>query len=106
LFLIKIFLYYSIQFHIKKKMGYKINKFISDFLHAMDNKSAGHSLRKWLSVGFFWLVVLLCLIYTDNDNLTIIIGILTGMISALIITYSVSNIQEKKIEHLDDEHAN
>jgi FtsH-binding integral membrane protein len=86
-------------------MGYNYTKFISDFLHAMDNKTEGHSLRKWLTVGFFWLVLFLCLKYTNSENLDIIIGILTGLISALIITYSVSNIQEKKldIKKLDEE---
>lgn len=73
-------------------------KFLADFFRAMDNGKGGSSLRKWLAVGFFWLTVKVTLQYTDKDNLVVVLGILTGMITALVITYSVANIKEKGME--------
>lgn len=73
-------------------------QFLRSFFNAMDNRTEGHSLRKWLAVGFFWLTSVLCLRFTDKDNLVIIIGILTGMIVTLVITYSVTNLKDKKLD--------
>lgn len=73
-------------------------KFFADFFRAMDNGKGGSSLRKWLAVGFFWLTVKVTLQYTNESNLAVVLGILTGMITALIITYSVANIKEKGME--------
>jgi hypothetical protein len=73
--------------------------FFVDFFRAMDNGKGGSSLRKWLAVGFFWLTVKVTLQYTDKDNLVVVLGILTGMITALVITYSVANIKEKAIDN-------
>lgn len=70
--------------------------FIEDFLKALDNKPDGHSMRKWLAVGFFWLTAVVTLKYTDSNNVTVVLGILTGMITALVITYTVGNSKSKK----------
>jgi hypothetical protein len=73
-------------------------KFVSDFFEAMNNKASGHSLRKWLAVGFFWLSAKVTLSYTDKDNLIMVLTILSGMITTLIITYTVGNVHMKKTE--------
>lgn len=73
-------------------------KFFADFFGGLNNKPGGHSLRKLLAVGFFWLTAALCIRYTDNSNLVAIITILCSMITSLVITYSVSNYREKKLE--------
>jgi hypothetical protein len=72
-----------------------IYKFITDFLSGLSNKPGGHSLRKLLAVGFFWLTAILCIRYTDVTNLIAVITILCSMITSLIITYSVSNYKEQ-----------
>jgi hypothetical protein len=73
-------------------------KFITDFFDAMNNKKSGHSLRKWLAVGFYWIMLTLSLRYTDQANLVPVLGIHGGLITALVITYTAGNIQEKKID--------
>ena len=74
--------------------------FLSGFFSATDNKPGGQSLRKWLAIGFFWLTATLCIEYTDKDNLISVITVLTAMITALIVTYTAGNIQEKKLDKL------
>lgn len=71
--------------------------FFGDFFEAMNNKKSGHSLRKWLAVGFYWLMFFLSLKFTTEDNLTAVLAIHAGMITALIITYTAGNIKEMKI---------
>jgi hypothetical protein len=71
--------------------------FFLDFFEAMNNKKSGHSLRKWLAVGFFWIMADLSIQYTTSDNLAVVLGIHAGMITSLIITYSVANHAEKKL---------
>lgn len=73
-------------------------EFIRNFFKALNNKSEGHSLRKWLAIGFFWLTSVTVLRYTDATNLVSVITILCGMITSLIVTYTVGNYQEKKLE--------
>jgi hypothetical protein len=73
-------------------------KFFADFFGGLNNKPGGHSLRKLLAVGFFWLTALLCIRYTDSTNLVAVVTILCGMITSLVVTYSVSNYKEKKLE--------
>lgn len=75
-----------------------VYKFVSGFFAAMNNKPEGHSLRKWLAVGFFWLTAVCVFRYTDSSNVVLVLGVLTGMITALIITYSVSNHHQMKLE--------
>lgn len=81
-------------------------KFFSDFFNGLNNKPGGHSLRKLLAVGFFWLTSFLCIEYTNSENLSTVIGILCGMITSLIITYSVSNLKEMKIKKDEDPDPN
>ena len=81
-------------------------QFIADFFNALSNKSNGHSLRKWLAVGFFWLTFKLSLEHTNSENLVIVLGIHVGMISTLIITYTVSNHQEKLLGKNNNESEN
>lgn len=73
-------------------------KFLTDFFDAMNNRKSGHSLRKWLAVGFYWIMASLSFKYTDETNLVPVLGIHAGMITALIITYTAGNIQERKLE--------
>lgn len=75
--------------------------FFEGFFGATDHKPGGQSLRKWLAIGFFWLTCSLSIKYTDANNLVSVITVLTAMITALIITYSVSNVQEKKLDKKD-----
>lgn len=84
------------------KKNIKLPKFIKDFLGALNNNPGSQSLRKLLAVGFFWLTAALCIRYTDRDNLVMIVGILTAMITTLVVTYSVSNIQEQKLAKKSD----
>lgn len=78
-------------------------EFIRNFFKALNNKSEGHSLRKWLAIGFFWLIGATVLKYTDTNNLVSVITVLSGMITTLIVTYTVGNYQEKKLEKLPKE---
>lgn len=71
---------------------------LDNFVKGLDNNAGGMSLRKLLAVGFFWLTCALCIRYTDKDNVVAIVTILTSMITALIITYTVGNIKEKGME--------
>lgn len=72
-------------------------EFIRNFFKALNNKSEGHSLRKWLAVGFFWIISECVLRYTDPNNVVSVITVLSGMITTLIVTYTVGNYQEKKL---------
>lgn len=74
--------------------------FISNFFEALSNNKSGHSLRKWLAVGFWWIMFILSMKYTTTENLIPVLTIHSGMITALIITYTAGNIQEKKIDNL------
>lgn len=74
-------------------------KFLTEFFEAMNNRKGGHSLRKWLAVGFYWLMWLLSLEFTTPENLVAVLTIHAGMITALIITYTAGNIQQQKIDN-------
>lgn len=75
----------------------KIKGFITEFINSMNNKKEGHSLRKWLAVGSFWLMALVIYKYTNPDNLSTVITVLSGLITALIVTYTVGNNWEQNI---------
>ena len=83
---------------ILKKYFPGISGFVGDFFSALNNKSEGHSLRKWLALGFFWLIGVLVVRYTDNNNVASVITVLSGMITSLIVTYTVGNYHEKKLD--------
>lgn len=71
----------------------EIKEFAQGFLKAMDNRFLGHSLKKWLAVGIYWLIVVLCLRYTDASNLEVVLGILSG----LMLTLMGLNVADKKV---------
>lgn len=83
-----------------KRYAPTIYTFLKGFFGATDNRPGGQSLRKWLAIGFFWLICSLCVKYTDKDNLVSVITVLAGMIVSLIITYTAGNLQEKKLDKL------
>ena len=66
-------------------------KFCGDFFKAMSNEPGGHSLRKWLAVGFYWLMFKISMTQTTPENLVPVLSIHAGLITALIITYTVGN---------------
>lgn len=63
--------------------------FFKSFFLALNNRSEGHSLKKWLAVGFFWLCAVCVFRFTDKDNVEGVLVILTSMITALVITNTV-----------------
>lgn len=75
-----------------------IYNFFKNFFDAMNNKKEGHSLRKWLAVGFFWLIAVIVYRYTDQNNAVEMVLVLSGMITSLIITYTVGNNRLARIE--------
>ena len=76
-------------------------EFIRNFFKALNNRPGGHSLRKWLSIGVFWILGIVCIEYTDANNLVSIATVLSALITSLVITNTVGNIQEKKVDKLD-----
>lgn len=81
-----------------KNIESKNYKFFNNFLDAMANTKSGHSLRKWLAVGFYWIMFILSFKYTDGHNLIAVLTIHASMITALIITYTAGNIQDNKLK--------
>jgi len=75
-----------------------IYKFLTDFFEAMNNKQTGHSLRKWLAVGFYWIMFKISMQFTTPENVVMVLGVHGGMVTALIITYTVGNNAQQKIE--------
>lgn len=75
----------------------KIKGFATEFFNSMNNKKEGHSLRKWLAVGIFWIMALVIYKFTNHDNLVSVITVLSSLITALIVTYTVGNNWEQKI---------
>jgi len=59
-------------------------KFLNDFLRSMSNSPGGHALKKWIAVGFFWLIVHITIKFTDSDNLVMVLGIHTGFLAVLL----------------------
>lgn len=71
-------------------------KFGQDFLAALSNEKGGHSLRKLLAVGCFWVMTLVTLRYTSETNIEVVLGIYSALITALVITYTAGNIKQQK----------
>ena len=84
----------------KKNMPGAWNFFV-EFFEAMNTRNTGQSLRKWLAVGFFWNMYLLTMKFGTKDNVVAILGIDAGMITALVITYSVTSHKAKKPDSSD-----
>lgn len=51
-----------------------------------------------VSCWFFWIFAELVIRLTTPENLTAVLTIIASMITALVITYTAGNIQEKKID--------
>jgi hypothetical protein len=77
-------------------------EFIRNFFKALNNKAGGHSLRKWLSIGVFWVLSVICIRYTDVNNAVSMATVLAGLIVSLIVTNTVGNHYDKKLEKLED----
>lgn len=72
-------------------------EFFRGFFLAMNNNPVGQSLKKWLAVGFFWLTAYVVYNKTTPENATAVLTILTSMITALVITNSVSNHKKRTV---------
>lgn len=72
-------------------------EFIRNFFKALNNKPGGHSLRKWLAIGIFWVLAEICIRYTDANNAVAMATVLAGLITTLMITNTVGNHYDKKL---------
>jgi len=77
----------------------KTPKFFRDFLDAMNNEPGGHALKKWISVGFFWLIVIVVLLYTNDSNLE---GVLTILAGACTLFSGINSHYKYKNRQLDE----
>lgn len=80
----------------------KIRDFIKNFLSGLSNSHLGHSLKKWLAVGTFWLMVIVVIKYTTSENLFEIVGTL----ATLILTLMGVNVYDKKVNGAPKEDPN
>ncbi len=80
---------------IKKNMP-DTYSFFKNFFLAMNNKQEGHSHKKWLAVGFFWLCAVCVFRYTTEGNVEGVLIILTSMITALVITNAAQTVTASK----------
>lgn len=78
-------------------------EFIRNFFKALNNRPGGHSLRKWLSIGVFWILAEICIRYTDPNNAVSMATVLSGLITTLMITNTVGNHYATKIEKTNKE---
>lgn len=76
-----------------------MKQFIQSFFKSMENSPEGHSLRKWLSVGCFWLIVFLTVRNTTSENLEWVLWILSPTMLAFAGLYTWGNIKEKQIKN-------
>jgi hypothetical protein len=81
-------------------MKEKISTFVDGFLNGMTNERGGHSMKKWLAVGFFWLIFCLCMKFTDASNLSIIVGILIGAVLTLM---GINQLGKQTMKKLDQD---
>ena len=84
--LLLVFLYIHLMEDIKK--------FLTSFLNAMNNTVVGHSLKKWLAVGIFWIILIITIKYTNTTNLE---GVLI-ILASLLLTLMGLNVADKKIK--------
>lgn len=76
-------------------------EFVRNFFKALNNRPGGHSLRKWLAIGVFWILVEISIRYTDPNNAVSMATVLAGLITTLTITNTVGNHYDKKVEQLN-----
>jgi len=77
-------------------------EFVRNFFKALNNKPGGHSLRKWLAIGVFWVLAEIAIRYTDVNNAVTMATVLAGLITSLMITNTVGNHYDKKLEKAED----
>jgi hypothetical protein len=70
----------------------KIQDFMKNFFSGLSNNHLGHSLKKWLAIGTFWLMCVVVIRYKTSENLFGTIGTL----STLIVTLMGINVLDKK----------
>jgi len=75
--------------------------FVRNFFKALNNKPGGHSLRKWLSIGVFWVLAEVAIRFTDNNNAVTMATVLSGLIVSLVVTNTVGNHYDKKVERAE-----
>jgi hypothetical protein len=71
--------------------------FFRDFFNGMNNGPIGHSLKKWLAVGIFWIIAYEVMENTSEENLVDVLLILVPALLALVGIYTVANHKEKKL---------
>jgi len=72
--------------------------FTDKFLGAMGNTPGSFSLRKWLSVGLFWLVSYVTIKNTNEQNIEMVLTILTPCMVTMAGIYSYFNNKDKKLD--------
>ena len=72
-------------------------EFIRNFFKALNNRPGGHSLRKWLAIGIFWVLAEISIRYTDSSNAVAMATVLSSLITTLMITNTVGNHYDKKL---------
>jgi hypothetical protein len=80
----------------------KIRDFIKNFFGGLNNSRLGHSLKKWLAIGTFWLMSIVVIKYTTSENLFEIVGTL----ATLIVTLMGVNVYDKKTNGAPKEDPN
>ena len=76
-----------------------MKEFIKSFFKSMENSPEGHSLRKWLAVGCFWLIAAVTIMNTTSENLEWVLFILCSAMLAFTGLYTWGNIKEKQIKN-------
>jgi len=75
-----------------------VYKFFSDFFKGMNNKEEGHSLKRWLTVGMFWLIFHITEENTTAENLEYVLAIHVTAMLSLAGIYTYSNIKTKRLD--------
>lgn len=84
-------------------MKRELKQFALDFLLAMHNNALGHSLRKWMAVGCFWLIAVVVYMHTTSENLEWVLGILCPTMLAFAGLYTWGNIKERQIKNATEQ---
>lgn len=90
----------SLRIYIMKQ---GIKEFIIDFFKTMNNSPEGHSLRKWLAVGCFWIISVVVYMHTTSENLEWVLGILCPTMLAFTGLYTWGNIKERQIKNATEQ---
>ena len=78
-------------------------EFVVDFLKMMNNSPEGHSLRKWMVVGFFALIFKVTDDYTTSENLEWVLFILSSTMLTFEGLYTWANMKEKQIKNATEQ---